>query len=373
MKVTRTASKVFGGLFDVSGRQRRIDEIGHRETEADFWTDSQKASALLKEKNLQLGVVTPFLKIEGLKNDAVALCEMCAEMGEVDASSREELQNAYQEIQSLLKKLEFQKMLSGEADSNDCYLTINAGAGGTEACDWAGILARQYSRYCAQRGFKSTIIDFTEGDGAGYRSVSFEVTGSYAYGFLKAENGVHRLVRISPFDSNARRHTSFASVFVYPILDDNIEIVVRTEDLRVDTYRAGGAGGQHVNKTDSAVRMTHIPTGIVVQCQAERSQIQNREKAMKMLKSRLYELEVEKRQAEIDKVNATKKRIAWGSQIRNYVLQPYQLIKDVRTGHSTSDVKRVMDGDLQDFIESYLLQSSEGTLGQFADAGGDDV
>ncbi len=214
--------QVCGGHFDLAGRLRRIDEISHRETEPDFWTDSQKASGLLKEKNLNLSIVTPLKKVESLQRDAETLCEICSEAGEVDADSRNELQSSYDEMSALLKKLEFQKMLSGEADSNDCYLTINAGAGGTEACDWAGILARQYSRYCTQRGFKSTIIDFTEGDGAGYRSVSFEISGSYAYGFLKAENGVHRLVRISPFDSNARRHTSFASVFVYPILDDNI-------------------------------------------------------------------------------------------------------------------------------------------------------
>jgi peptide chain release factor 2 len=365
--------KVCGGRFDYLGKSRRIEEISHRETEADFWTDSQKASALLKEKNMNLAVVSPLVRIDSLYKDSMTLTEMCLELGEVDADSREELVRNYSEIESLIKKLEFQKMLSAETDINDAYLTIHAGAGGTEACDWVGILARQYTRYAGHRGFKCHVVDFTEGDGAGYRSISFEINGSYAYGFLKAENGIHRLVRISPFDSNARRHTSFASIFVSPVLDDNIEIVVRSEDLRVDTYRAGGAGGQHVNKTDSAVRMTHIPTGIVVQCQAERSQIQNREKAMKMLKSRLYELEMEKRQAEIDKVNSTKKRIAWGSQIRNYVLQPYQLVKDVRTGHSTSDVKRVLDGEIQDFIETYLLQSSEGTLGQHADAGGDDL
>lgn len=272
-----------------------------------------------------------------------------------------------------LRALEFQRMLSGEQDSADCYINIHAGAGGTEACDWVGILARMYSRYASARGFKSNVIDFTEGDGAGYRSVTFEVNGSYAYGFLRAENGIHRLVRISPFDSNARRHTSFASVFVYPVVDDDIEIEIKTEDIRVDTYRAGGAGGQHVNKTDSAVRMTHMPTGVVVQCQAERSQIQNREKAMKMLRARLYELELQKRQAEADKINATKKRIAWGSQIRNYVLQPYQLIKDVRTGTQSSAVQGVLDGDLQPFIESYLMQDASGTLGQHSQPDNDEI
>jgi peptide chain release factor 2 len=373
LKLKKIVWRVFGGLFDYDGRKRRIEEIAHLEASPDFWADPKKASIVLKEKNQSLDVVSPLQKIEKVLVDSRALIEICSEVGEVDDDSRHELQTNYNETLGLLKKLEFQKMLSAETDRSDAYLTIHAGAGGTEACDWAGMLARQYTRYCGLRGFKSTVIDFTDGDGAGYRSVSFEVNGPYAYGFLKAENGIHRLVRISPFDSNARRHTSFASVFVSPILDDTIEIIVRTEDLRVDTYRAGGAGGQHVNKTDSAVRMTHIPTGIVVQCQAERSQIQNREKAMKMLKSRLYELELEKRQAEIDKVNSSKKRIAWGSQIRNYVLQPYQLIKDVRTGHSTSDVTRVLDGELQDFIETFLLQSAEGTLGTHGDSGGDEL
>ncbi len=315
--------------------------------------------------------MAPYKKISGQIDDALALIEMCEEVGGIDSSSRSEMQQSFDQGWQEIKKIEFQKMLAGENDPGDAYLTIHAGAGGTEACDWAGILARLYTRYATRQGFKTTIMDFTEGDGAGYRSVSFEMQGPNAYGFLKAENGIHRLVRISPFDSNARRHTSFASVFVYPILDDDINIVIRSEDLRVDTYRAGGAGGQHVNKTDSAVRMTHIPSGIVVQCQAERSQIQNREKAMKMLKSRLYEAEVERRQAEADKVNATKKRIAWGSQIRNYVLQPYQLVKDVRTGVSTSDTQKVLDGDIQEFIETYLLQAAEGTLGSHINAGDD--
>ncbi len=292
-------------------------------------------------------------------DDLKALHQLCVEMGEVDSSSQEEFANGFKCAEEELRKLELSRMLSGENDAGNCYLSINAGAGGTEACDWASILARMYQRYAQKQGFKADVVDFTDGDGAGYRSITFEISGINAYGFLKAEVGVHRLVRISPFDSNARRHTSFASVFVYPMIEDDIQVEVRTEDLRVDTYRAGGAGGQHVNKTDSAVRMTHLPTGIVVQCQAERSQIQNREKAMKMLKARLYELELQKRQAEADKVNATKKSISWGSQIRNYVLQPYQLIKDTRTQHETSNVDKVLDGDIQDFIEMYLLKGGE--------------
>lgn len=292
-------------------------------------------------------------------SDSEAMLELCKEMGGVDADSLTEIHAYLTKAHELLRGLELQKMLSGEQDAGDAYLTIHAGAGGTEACDWVGIMARMYSRYAGIRGFQCQVVDFTEGDGAGYRSITFEVSGSFAFGYLRAEVGIHRLVRISPFDSNARRHTSFASVYVYPIVDDSdFEIEVRDEDLRVDTFRSSGAGGQHVNKTESAVRMTHIPTGIVVACQAERSQIQNRAKAMKMLKARLYEAEMEKRQAALDKMHAQKKAIAWGSQIRNYVLQPYQLIKDVRTGVETSSVQKVLDGDLQEFIEAYLMNAS---------------
>ena len=358
MRLSPSAWKTSGGHFDVGGKTHRIEEIKNLETDANFWNNSIKATAILKEKKQNELILEPFRKIEGFVNDGKALIELCVESGGIDDSSRTEIAQAYTNAVRGMKQLELQKMLAGKMDPGDAYLHINAGAGGTEACDWVGMLARMYSRYAVARGYKCQIIDFTEGDGAGYRSVTFEINGDYAFGYLRAEIGIHRLVRISPFDSNARRHTSCASVYVYPILDDDIEIVVRAEDLKVDTYRAGGAGGQHVNKTDSAVRMTHLPTGIVVQCQAERSQIQNREKAMKMLKARLYEAEEEKRQAELDKLHATKKAIAWGSQIRNYVLQPYQLIKDVRTGVETSTVQNVLDGDLQEFIEAYLMHQS---------------
>ncbi len=327
-----------------------------------MWSDAAKAASILKEKKSLELVLEPFRAVDQGVEDVLTLLELCSEAGQVDAESIQEIHSTFLRADEALRKLEFSKMLSGERDLGDCYLNIHAGAGGTEACDWAGMLARMYSRYAGARGFQCAVLETTDGDGAGFRSITFEINGAYAYGFLKAESGIHRLVRISPFDSNARRHTSFSSVYVYPIVEDEIQIVVRTEDLRVDTYRASGAGGQHVNKTDSAVRMTHLPTGVVVQCQAERSQIQNRERAMKMLKARLYDLEVEKRQAEVDKENASKKQITWGSQIRNYVLQPYQLIKDVRTGVETSNVDKVLDGDLQEFIETYLLKKSEGTL-----------
>ena len=356
MKNFANACFNWGGLFDVTGKRRRVEEITHLESSPSFWNDNAKATKIQKEKNQLESVLSPFSRVSKNVDDLKALHQLCVEMGEVDSSSQEEFSSGFASAEEELRKLELSRMLSGENDAGNCYLSINAGAGGTEACDWASILARMYQRYAQKQGFKADVVDFTDGDGAGYRSITFEVSGTNAYGFLKAEVGVHRLVRISPFDSNARRHTSFASVFVYPMIEDDIQVEVRTEDLRVDTYRAGGAGGQHVNKTDSAVRMTHLPTGIVVQCQAERSQIQNREKAMKMLKARLYELELQKRQAEADKVNATKKSISWGSQIRNYVLQPYQLIKDTRTQHETSNVDKVLDGDIQDFIEMYLLK-----------------
>jgi peptide chain release factor 2 len=250
-------------------------------------------------------------------------------------------------------------MLSGPNDHRPAILSINAGAGGTESCDWADMLLRMYLRYCERREWTTSIADYQAGDEAGVKSVTFTVDGRNAYGYLRAEVGIHRLVRISPFDAAKRRHTSFASVFVFPQIDDEVEVEVRDEDLRVDTYRASGAGGQHVNKTDSAVRLTHLPTGIVVACQNERSQHRNRATAMRILKARLYEVELEKRRAEEDALHAQKKEIAWGSQIRSYVLQPYRMVKDHRTSVEMGDVDRVLDGDLERFIEAYLLQADE--------------
>ncbi len=264
-----------------------------------------------------------------------------------------------EDANKMLEALEFKRILSGPQCNTNAFFQISAGAGGTEACDWVAILLRMYLRYCEAKGFKSQIIDFTDGDGAGYRSVTVLAEGPFAYGFLKAESGVHRLVRISPFDANKRRHTSFASFFVYPDVEEEINIEVLDKDLRIDTYRAGGAGGQKVNKTDSAVRMTHLPTGLVVQCQNERSQHQNRAMAMKVLKSRLYELELKKIQAERDTVESGKMDNAWGSQIRSYVLQPYQMVKDHRTNHETAQADKVLDGDIDEFIRQYLLSKSD--------------
>lgn len=260
-------------------------------------------------------------------------------------------------VEKAIDAMEFERMLSGERDKNNAILFINAGAGGTEACDWADMLLRMYRMWAESKGYANDVVDFTPGDGAGFRSVTLTVGGDYAYGFLKAENGVHRLVRISPFDANKRRHTSFASVFVLPEIEDDIEVDIRPEDLRIDTYRAGGAGGQHVNKTDSAVRITHAPSGIVVACQNERSQHQNKQVAMRILRAKLYEIEVEKKQAEQALLEKDKKRIEWGSQIRSYVLQPYRLIKDHRTGKEEGNVDAVLNGGLDEFIREYLLKN----------------
>lgn len=277
---------------------------------------------------------------------------------EEDESFLEESQKDIEELIQAIEDLEFKNMLSGKDDDKNCILTIHSGAGGTEAQDWAEMLMRMYLRWGEKNSFKMTILDVLDGDGAGIKSATIEVAGQYAYGYLKAENGVHRLVRISPFDSNKRRHTSFASVFVIPEVDDEIEIDINPADLRIDTYRSGGKGGQNVNKVETAVRITHIPTNTVAACQSERSQLQNRVNAMKLLKSKLYQKEKEKLEAELDEIEKGKLKIEWGSQIRSYVFHPYNMVKDHRTDEETSDTQGVMDGDLNRFIKSFLLKFS---------------
>jgi peptide chain release factor 2 len=291
--------------------------------------------------------------------DAVELIDMGEAEG--DQSIVAESEGTLKELSARAERARVQALLSGEADANDCYVEIHAGAGGTEAQDWANILLRMYARWAEGRGYKIEWMEESPGEEAGIKSSTFRVSGNEAYGWLKTESGVHRLVRISPFDSNARRHTSFASVWVYPVVDDNIEVKIEDKDVRIDTYRASGAGGQHVNKTDSAIRITHLPTGIVVQCQTDRSQHRNRAMAWDMLRARIYEAELQKREAAAQATADAKSDIGWGHQIRSYVLQPYQMVKDLRTGVETSDTQGVLDGDLDDFMAAALAARIEGT------------
>ncbi len=322
--------------------------------EGTFWEDTVKAQKMLDEASGIRLWLLPYRQIQRQVEDVAALWGEAAALQE--ASLVEELTKSLEKAEGELSALEIRKMLSGELDNKNCYLTIHSGAGGTEACDWAEMLCRMYQRWASKRGWKTEEVDSVEGDVAGVKSVTLRLEGPFAYGYAKAEKGVHRLVRISPFDSNAKRHTSFASVEVAPEISDEIVVEIRPEDLRVDTYRSSGAGGQHVNKTDSAVRMTHLPTGIVVSCQNQRSQIQNRETCLKMLRSRLYEMQVLERESSLKAMQGEKLKNEWGSQIRSYVFQPYTLVNDLRTGYKTSNVQAVMDGDLDPFAEAYLKE-----------------
>lgn len=331
-------------------------------SEPGFWDDADRASRVMQERNHLQSIVKGLDDI-GERLDEVELYLEMMEDPEEAALAAEEANSALDGARVEIEALETQRMLSGEHDQQGAILTINSGAGGTDSQDWAEMLLRMYSRYCERKGFKVTLTDLQAGQEAGIKSAEMEVTGPYAYGFLKAEIGVHRLVRISPFDSAGRRHTAFASVYCIPDLDDTIKVDIADKDLRIDTYRASGAGGQHVNKTDSAIRITHIPTGIVVQCQNERSQHKNKATAMKLLMAKLLERERREREKELDAANAEKRAVEWGSQIRSYVLYPYRMVKDLRTEVESSNTDDVLDGDLDGFISAYLLQSSEAQRG----------
>lgn len=343
--------KTFGGIFDYDTKSRRLIELNLQLEDSKIWDDPKLAQALGKEKKILDGVVSSIKKLDDDLTGALELFELAAV--ENDSDTLQAIEEDEKGIEAIVADLEFRRMFSHPMDPCNCFIDIQAGAGGTEACDWASILMRQYLRYCERKGFKAEILEESDGDVAGIKSASIKIDGEYAYGFLRTETGVHRLVRKSPFDSANGRHTSFASIFVYPEVDDSIEIDINPADIRTDTYRASGAGGQHINKTDSAVRLTHLPTGIVVQCQSDRSQHRNRAEAMSMLKSRLYEHELRKRQAEQDKLEATKTDVGWGHQIRSYVLDQSR-IKDLRTNVEISNTQKVLDGDLDPFIEASL-------------------
>lgn len=352
MNIFRRNLLNFGGFFDIEQKKKLLKDLREKSESPKVWNDPQLLQKLNQEISGLQKTVDEFDSIFKKAEDALVLLEMAGDAEDEDTF--QEVKKEISELEAAIDKLETQKLLSGEMDMNSAFVSINSGAGGTEACDWADALFRMYTRFAESEGYKVEVLEMTEGEGAGIKSVTFLVEGLYAYGYLKSEIGVHRLVRISPFDSNARRHTSFASVFVWPEVDDDIEIEINDADIKIDTYRASGAGGQHVNRTDSAVRMTHIPTGLVVQCQQERSQLANKERAYKMLKAALYDLELKKRQEEKDKQNSEKKINEWGSQIRSYVLHPYKMVKDHRTSYESSQAERVLDGELQDFMQAYL-------------------
>jgi peptide chain release factor 2 len=318
----------------------------------DFWKDSLQAQKTSQQLARLKRDVESFEKLQSQAGDIETLLELTEE--EKDTSLYEEIRSELKDLEKKLEQLEFELMLSGEHDHDNAILEIHSGAGGTDAQDWAEMLLRMYLRWCEKRGYRTQSLDLLPGEEAGIKSTTVMVTGDYAYGYLRAEVGVHRLVRLSPFDAGHRRHTSFASVFVYPDIEDELEIEINESDIRVDTFRSGGPGGQHVNVTDSAVRITHLPTGIMVQCQNERSQHRNRDMAMKVLRARLYEYEMEKKAEEMAKLHDEKRDIAFGNQIRSYVLHPYRMVKDLRTDVEVGDVERVMDGDLDGFMEAYL-------------------
>ncbi len=352
--------------LDWDEAMHKLEELNARVEDPDLWNDPAYAQKIMRERQSILDGMENYTSLKQELADQIELIEM-GEM-EDDAEIVEDAEQAIAALKLKAAEKELEALLNGEADSNDTFLEINAGAGGTESCDWASILARMYTRWAERRGYTVEMQSMNPGEEAGIKSITYKITGHNAYGWLKSESGVHRLVRISPFDSAAKRHTSFTSVWVYPVVDDNIEIEVNPSDIRIDTYRSSGAGGQHVNTTDSAVRITHNPTGIVV-TSSEKSQHQNRDIAMKALKSRLYQLELDRRTASINEAHENKGSAGWGNQIRSYVLQPYQMVKDLRTGHETSDTKGVLDGDLDGLMAATLAMDVSGK--SRADAQGD--
>jgi len=346
-----------GGIaFDVDTLVQKRKDLEKELTQPDIWDDRERVTAITREIKRIKAVTEPWIDIKKRVDDLYELYSLAVEEQETELEP--ELSKGIKELSAELDKIEKLSLFTEESDESNAYLTIHSGAGGTEACDWVSMLLRMYLRWMENSGFKSDIVDILPGEEAGIKSVTVYVRGLYAYGYLKTEIGIHRLVRISPFDANKRRHTSFASVFVYPEVDDNIEVEINENDLRIDTYRASGAGGQHVNKVSSAVRITHIPTGIVAQCQSERSQLHNKDNAMKVLKSRLYQMYKEEQDKERQKIENEKKSIEWGNQIRSYVFQPYSMVKDHRTDEQTGNVQAVMDGNIDQFIDAFLKNKS---------------
>jgi peptide chain release factor 2 len=343
-----------GGIFDWDTAEARLAELNRQAENPRLWGDPQSAQKVMRVRQALEKQIAGYKQLERELDDGITLIELGE--AEHDEAAIAEGEAVLRRLKEFAQKREVEALLSGEADGNDTYLEVHAGAGGTESQDWAAMLARMYMRWAEQKGYKVSLLEESPGEEAGLKSATLEITGEDAYGWLKTDSGVHRLVRISPFDSNARRHTSFASVWVYPVVDDNIEIEIKESDCRIDTYRASGAGGQHVNTTDSAVRITHIPTGIVVASQQERSQIKNRAIAWAMLRARLYERELKKREEKANAEAASKTEIGWGHQIRSYVLQPYQMVKDLRTGVESGNPAAVLDGDIDAFIEAALAQ-----------------
>lgn len=343
----------WGAIFDIPQKETLLAELENEAADPNFWNDNDRAKEVLKRKAEISAQLERFKKLLQNFDDAETLMELFGEAS--DGSLLEECSSTLDQSEEELRKFELMRMLVGQHDSMNAIIEINPGAGGTEAQDWGDMLLRMYLRWAEKRGFATDIVNYQPGDTAGLKNATVLIQGENAFGFLRSEKGVHRLVRISPFDSNARRHTSFASVSVMPELDDDVEVEIRDEDLRVDTYRSSGAGGQHVNKTDSAVRLTHIPTGLVVACQNERSQHKNKATAMKLLRAKIYALEMAKKEEELAKIAGERMKIDFGSQIRSYVMQPYQLVKDLRTDHETGNVNAVMDGELDSFIEAFLM------------------